>query len=124
MKPLVIVASMLTCGVTGCGKAALDLTAEQARTAMIELIRSPEPGQLKDFPLDQFVNDGVKIYKDGSTSWGPFSFSLNTKEYTYEQAFGEAPRVCRWHYRGGFEFKGHQWFALPPRVEWQALGPE
>jgi hypothetical protein len=100
-----------------------ELTAERARTALIELIRSPEPGELKDFPLERFASDGVESGPT-SSSWGPFSLHLTEREYSYARAFGEPPRVCRWRYRGSFELRGGQWVALPPRIESQALGPD
>jgi hypothetical protein len=99
----------------------VELTAEPARDALIELIRSPEQGELKDFPLEQFVGDGVEGGA-AAPSWGPFSLHLKEREYTYSRAFGQPPRVCRWQYRGGFELRAGRWVALPPQVESQALG--
>ncbi|OWK41105.1 hypothetical protein FRUB_04997 [Fimbriiglobus ruber] len=90
---------------------------------LIDLIRSPEPGELKDFPLERFVGDGVEGGA-GSPSWGPFTFHLKTQEYAYSRTFGRPPRVCRWEYRGGFELRTGRWVALPPRVESQALCPD
>jgi hypothetical protein len=100
-----------------------DLTAEQARAALIELIRLPDPGELKDFPLERFVGNGVEGGVE-SPSWGPFSMHLKEREYTYSRVFGQPPRVCRWQYRGAFELRAGRWVALPPRVESQELGPE
>jgi hypothetical protein len=99
-----------------------ELTAEQARVALIELIRSPEPGELKDFPLERFVGAGVEGGAD-SPSWGPFSLHLRERVYTYSRTFGQPPRVCRWECRGEFELRAGRWVALAPRVESQALGP-
>jgi hypothetical protein len=103
-------------------QAAPELTAERAKGALIDLIRCPEPGELKDFPLERFEKEGV--VRGDSPSWGPFSLDLKAHEYTYDRAFGQPPRVCRWHYRGKFELREGRWVGLPPRVEWQALGPE
>ncbi len=100
-----------------------ELTANQARAALIELIRSPEPGELKEFPLERFVGNGVEGGAEAPT-WGPFFLRLKEREYTYSRTFGQPPRVCRWQYRGGFELRAGRWAALPPRVESQALGPE
>ena len=134
-----IPALLLACGLAGCVSessspdngsnpatqaAPPELTAERARSALIELIRSPDPGQLKDFPLERFAADGAESWADGSASWGPFALHLRAREYSYSRAFGAPPRVCRWHFRGGFEFKQGRWVAMPPRVESQALGPE
>jgi hypothetical protein len=125
-------ALVLACGAIGCAPAdpepaaeapAPELTAERARAALIELIRSPDPGALKDFPLGRFVGDGVEGGAE-SPSWGPFSLHLKEREYTYSRAFGPPPRVCRWEYRGRFELRAGRWVALPPRVESQALGAE
>jgi len=104
-----VAALVLACGFGGCAPVAPEpapeapppeLTTEQARAALIELIRSPEPGELKDFPLERFVGDGVEGGAE-SPSWGPFSLHLKEREYTYSRAFGQPPRVCRWQYRGG-----------------------
>jgi hypothetical protein len=122
---------VLTCATLGCApsdpepaaEAPPDLTPERARDALIELIRSPNPGELKDFPLGQFIGDEVKGGTE-SPSWGPFALHLRDREYTYSRAFGQPPRVCRWQYRGRFELRGSQWVALPPQVESQALGPD
>ena len=129
----VIITIALACGLSGCARdepqpepdeALPELTAERAREALIDLIRSPEPGELQDFPLAQFEGEGVVTDDDHTPSWGPFSLRLAEREYTYIRVFGEPPRVCRWHFRGSFEFKNGQWVALPPRVESQALGPQ
>jgi hypothetical protein len=72
--------------------------------------------------LRRFEKEGV-VSGAGAPWWGPFSLELKAHEYTYELAFGEPPRVCRWHYRGKYELRQGRWVALPPRVEWQALGP-
>jgi hypothetical protein len=131
MGRVLITSLALCCALVGCATHAPqsegeepsppDLTAERARTALIDLIRSSDPGALKDFPLERFERDGVEG-ADGSQHWGPFSLHLKEREYTYSRIFGEPPRVCRWHYRGGFVLREGWWMALPPRVESQELG--
>jgi hypothetical protein len=138
MRQVMIAAVALALSATGCRPVASEakneappptevappeLTAERARAALIELVRSPEPGELKDFPLERFAGDGVEGGAE-SPSWGPFSLHLTAREYSYTRTFGQPPRVCRWQYRGGFELRAGRWVALPPRVESQALGPE
>ena len=48
-----------------------DLTPEQAKAAMIELLRADQLPYMQGFPLDKFVNKPVEIYKDGSAGWRP-----------------------------------------------------
>ena len=124
----------MTCGFAGCATDAsqpqagrivpTELTGEKAKTALVRLIQSSQPGKLKDFPLDQFFREKVKAGKSSSQSWGPFSFHLKERRYSYSRAFGEPPRVCRWHYRGAFDFRDGEWVALPPEVESQELDAE
>ena len=139
MRRLTIAALALAFGAAGCqpdtpepvadgpapGEQAAppELTAEQARAALIDLIRSPEPGELKSFPLERFAGDGLEGGPE-SPSWGPFSFHLPAREYSYARTFGQPPQVCRWQYRGGFELRAGRWVALPPQIEFQALGGE
>src|SRR4051812_46490457 len=78
-------------------------TPEAARAALIDLIQSPDPGELKDFPLDRFAGAGAEAGPDDAASWGPFALDLRRREYTFDRGFGQPPRVCRWHYRGAFE---------------------
>jgi hypothetical protein len=101
-----------------------NLNPEAARQALIDLIRSPDPGDLKDFPLEKFIKEPAVVDEDdpASSSWGPFHFQVDANRYTFCRVFGEAPRTCRWEYKGSFEFRNGQWVALPPRVVLQALG--
>ncbi len=126
-----LAALVLAYGVGGCaggtrahtGTRAPRADRRAARAALIELIRSPDAGELNDFPLERFVGDGVGAGAQ-APSWGPFSLHLKERAYTYSRAFGQPPRVCRWHYRGAFELRAGRWVALLPQVESQALGPE
>src|SRR5580765_7743937 len=124
MNRVMIVAFALVCGVTGCERNDPDpppqapppeLTAEIARAALIDLIRSPESGPLSDFPLNDYIGRGVDGSGD-SLSWGPFALDIKEREYKYTVAFGEPPRVCTWHYSGKFELQEGRWVALPPKV--------
>ncbi len=124
----------MVCVFTGCATDAshpeigqqipTELTTERAKRALVKLIQSSKPGRLKDFPLDRFINEAVIARDDTSPSWGPFSLHLKQREYTYSQAFGQPPRVCRWHYRGRFDFRDGEWIASSPEIESQELGPE
>src|SRR5262245_27497931 len=127
-----VCALVLVCVIIGCAPvdpepaaeiAPPELTAERARAALIDLIRSPDPGELKDFPLGRFIGDAVQGGVE-APSWGPFALHLEEREYTYSREFGEPPRVCRWQYRGRFDLRDGQWVALPPYLENQSLGPE
>lgn len=128
--PLLILAGLFTGGILDAPQPASvselrpELTAERAQTALIELIRSSDAGDLKDFPLDQFAGENVANNGKQFSSWGPFDLLLEQREYTYTRAFGRPPRVCRWFHRGKFEFKQGKWIALKPQVESRALGVE
>src|SRR5437899_4872281 len=65
------------------------LTPEVARAALIDLIRSADPGELKDFPLDRFAGEGIETGQNDAVSWGPFSLQLNRREYTFDRGFGQ-----------------------------------
>lgn len=128
--PLFILAGLIFGGILDAPRPASvselqpELTAARAKAALIGLIRSPDAGALKDFPLERFAGEDVVNDGEEFRSWGPFALLLNQREYTYSLAFGRPPRVCRWFYRGRFEWKQGQWIALKPQVQSQALGPE
>ncbi len=69
-----------------------ELTAGRARAALIELIRSPEPGDLKDFPLKQFAEDGIEGQPDWP-SWGPFP-SILKRVSIATAAVSANPHTC------------------------------
>jgi hypothetical protein len=126
---LVIVVSISAGGIIGCNcdspqpdatqSPPTRLTAEQARDAMIELIRSEEPGSLEGFPLDRFVNEGVKIGEGDYASWACFSFDLKAREYTYQRK-GPVEKK-QWHagYKGKFEFRNGKWIASKPQTTFE-----
>jgi hypothetical protein len=96
---------------------------EQARRALIDLIRSAKPGDLADFPLERYANEAVA--QGGDTAfWGPFCLHFERRDYTYCVAFGQPQRVCRWHFRGRFVLQKGRWRALAPEVECRTLEPE
>jgi hypothetical protein len=108
----------------GCGKApeaaAPEFTAEQAKAAMIDLLRSTELPYMHGFPLDQFVNTSVEVQPDGNASWADFRFDLKARKYSYTVHRGEGDEKMRFaaEYEGTFDFQGGKWVALKPRVKW------
>jgi hypothetical protein len=122
-----IITFLLACG---CGSNTRDtlhndkipiLTSVIARSALIELIRSPEAGELESFPLDQFLE--VEVHDDSeSSSWGPFNLNLKAREYTISRSYGDPPRVCHSEYQGQFVWQDGHWIAKPPRCVSRGLG--
>jgi len=94
-----------------------ELTAEQAKDAMIELIRSSDPGRLGDFPLARFANDKVQTIEGDKASWACFWFDLKTKKYTYREDNGlDGKARYLAECEGSFEFRHGKWVAVKPRV--------
>jgi hypothetical protein len=108
----------------GCGEApeltTPELTGEQAKAAMIDLLRSTDLDYMRGFPLDQFANKAVKSHQDGSCSWADFHFDLKARKYSYTVERGERNTKAHFaaQYEGAFEFKQGKWVALEPRVKW------
>ena len=85
MRRYITAALTLGCCLTGCatdtpepqvGQTAPPiLTAEAAEAGLIKLVKSPEPGQLKGFPLERFAKQNIVVADGGSPSWGPFSLA-------------------------------------------------
>jgi hypothetical protein len=102
----------------GCGEAP-ELTAEQAKAAMIDLLRSTDLDYLRGYPLDQFASAAVESHQDGSASWADFHFDLKARKYSYTIERGE--RNTKGHfaaeYEGAFEFKQGNWVASKRRVK-------
>jgi len=122
MKRLIIIASILSGGISGCKndpqsdaiELPSELTAERARDAMIELIRSPDAREFAEFRLDAYINSEVRIDASGNASWAWFFFDLKAKTYSYHQERGE--RGTKDHYafggKGKFEFRNGKWVAI------------
>jgi hypothetical protein len=134
MRHSVIIAMAVVCGFIVCAEPPPppepeeppplpEPTAEEAKAALVDLIRSPNSGVPNAFSLESLEECDLHC-GDGFAYWGPFCLHLKKRDYTYTIAFGRPPRVCRWYYRGKFELKEGRWVALKPEVEMQALGPE
>jgi hypothetical protein len=100
----------------GCSEP--ELTAEDAKAAMIELLRTTQLDYMRGFPVDEAAKEPVHVYESGSAAWADFSFDLKTKKYSYRVERGD--RNAKDHfaagYEGTFEYKQGKWVALKPRM--------
>lgn len=96
-----------------------ELTGEQAKAAIIDLLRSTDLPYMRGFPLDQFANKAVKNHSDGRASWADFDFDLKAKKYSYWVQRGEPNTKAHFaaEYEGEFEFKEGKWVASKPHVK-------
>jgi hypothetical protein len=108
----------------GCGEAPESsppaLTGDQAKAALIDLLRSTDLDSMHGFPLDQFANQSVESHPDGSASWADFRFELKARKYSYTVERGERNTKSHFaaEYEGAFEFIQGKWVASKPRVNW------
>jgi hypothetical protein len=121
-----IIVSIFAGAIIGCNKypppATLKLTPEQARDAIIKLIRANEFGTLGNFSLEEAANTPPReVVHPGSGYyvWSYFHFNLQTGTYTYTQRiFGdgkERPHSNR-TYKGEFQLENGSWVATKPAV--------
>src|SRR5262245_35746818 len=90
-----------------------ELTGDQAKAAMIDLLRSTNLDYMRGFPLDEFASKAVENHADGSASWADFHFDLKARKYSYTVERGEPNTKAHFaaEYEGAFEFIDGKWVA-------------
>ena len=129
LRPLIIF--LFTFGTVGCSNnseliavqtSANELTAEQAKVALIELLQTTELDDIPHFPIGKFANDPVEIRNNTTASWAGFHFDLKGRKYSYSIERGE-PNTKLYYvaaYEGEFQWKERKWFATKPHVTFQS----
>ena len=111
MGRFIVVILVLACSMVGCGTRSPELTPEVARAALIEMVRSDSRKDLKDFPLEKYLDSPAEKPPYGEWHWGFFDFDLQSKKYDYCVSRGR----CDFNYEGTFELRGGRWLATPPQ---------
>jgi hypothetical protein len=94
-------------------------TAEQARNALIQLIRTNGAGEFRDFPVQKYINDQIEGDGD-SRYWAGFCLNLKDRSYTFSERVGTDTSFCDTQYVGSFEWQSDKWVALPPKRKFVA----
>jgi hypothetical protein len=118
-SPLIII------GIVGCSDVApqpvpaLELTAELAKAALIELVLSPKQGDLKVYTVEA-IRDAelTPAKKDPNLVFcGPIEIHLKEREYRFQIVWGNPGGRDIRNFRGSFELRDNNWHALPPEME-------
>ena len=105
------------CSRLGSGGVQRELTADEAKGALLALLRTDRPKDLSVDPEQLSQQRGVFV-TEGGLSWGPLYIDLAKKTYSYSVVYGP----CTWGYLGQFELRQGHWVALAPRILYQAKG--
>ncbi len=94
-----------------------ELTAEQAKTALSDLLRTHRFPYLEDDYVEQIAMTPVKVYDRETASWGTFRFDLKAQTYSYSiSRYADEKKGYHAEFGGGFDLKEGAWIAKPPRV--------
>jgi hypothetical protein len=112
-------------GIVGCSDVAPqpvpspDLTSEQAKTALIELMNSPNLGDLKEYSIVEIRDAELTPVKNDPNLvfCGPIVIRLKEQEYRTQMVWGNPGGRDIRNFRGSFEFRNGNWHALPPVLE-------
>jgi len=124
MRQIMVVALSFSGGIIGCKTnppdPPLKLTPEEARDAIIKLIRAKSFEGLEKFPIDEFATKPPrKNQAPGSYTWTYFHFDLRTGDYDYtvsKSGDGKNRPHSYVDYRGGFQLENGNWVATKPKV--------
>ena len=101
------------------------LTAERAKEALLEMIRSKEGKELGWFDGDipeQMSKMNIVEGQDGWYDWtAAFSFNPSKAIYTFVVRPRPGARACLFEYKGSFVSKDGRWIATPPELVSTAL---
>ena len=100
------------CSRLGSGGSQRELTADGAKVALLELLRTNRP---KDLSVDtEQLSQRAAEFTAGPDGlfWGPFYIDLVEKTYRYALVYGP----CTWGFQGQFELRQGRWVALAPKV--------
>jgi hypothetical protein len=105
------------CSRLGSGGLQRELTADEAKVALLALLGTDRPKDLSVDTEELSQRPGVFV-TEGGLSWGPLYIDLAKKTYSYSVVYGR----CTWGYEGQFDLRQGRWVALAPRILYQAKG--
>lgn len=119
-----LVMLILAMTVLGCRKAQTptadaepELTPDQAKVALLELVRTTKLDDMPKAHVERYASKAVAVRENGKATWGSFSFDLKAKRYSYiiSRGEGDAKAVLSTKYEGTFEYRQGKWIAVKPQ---------
>ena len=94
-----------------------ELTAEEAKTAILELIYSGNLENMQEFPIARYKALPMKQESEKPwLVWGKYEIHLDERNYQFSETREEPPKSTRTMWRGDFVYQDGKWTARIPRL--------